>query len=169
MAEVPRRRLGDSDLEVSEISLGSWLTYAGGVERDQTEACTRAAFEAGINFFDTANVYGRQAGKGATERIVGNWFATGGDRRERTVIATKVYGPMSDWPNENHLSARPELLNLGRQFRKCCAIHLERRNQTRHMVPSFIHRQQISGLSRLINSDDITRSLPANHSIDICL
>ena len=52
------RRLGDSDLEVSEISLGSWLTYGAGVERDQTEACTKAAFEAGINFFDTANVYG---------------------------------------------------------------------------------------------------------------
>ncbi len=52
------RRLGDSELEVSEISLGSWLTYSGGIEREQTEACTRAAFDAGINFFDTANVYG---------------------------------------------------------------------------------------------------------------
>ena len=52
------RKLGNSDLEVTEISLGSWLTYSGGVERDQTEACTRAAFDAGINFFDTANAYG---------------------------------------------------------------------------------------------------------------
>jgi aryl-alcohol dehydrogenase-like predicted oxidoreductase len=49
------RRVGDSDLVVSEVSLGSWLTYSGGVEREQTEACTRAAFEAGINFFDTSN------------------------------------------------------------------------------------------------------------------
>jgi aryl-alcohol dehydrogenase-like predicted oxidoreductase len=52
------RTLGDSGLEVSEISLGSWLTYSGGVERDQTDACTRAAFDAGITFFDTANAYG---------------------------------------------------------------------------------------------------------------
>ena len=52
------RKLGDSDIEVSEISLGSWLTYGAGVEREHTEACTRAAFDAGINFFDTANVYG---------------------------------------------------------------------------------------------------------------
>jgi aryl-alcohol dehydrogenase-like predicted oxidoreductase len=53
------RKLGSSDLEVSEISLGSWLTFSGGVAFDQTRACTDAAFEAGINFFDTANVYGR--------------------------------------------------------------------------------------------------------------
>ena len=52
------RQLGDSDIEVSEISLGSWLTYGGGVEQEQTEACTRAAFDAGINFFDTSNIYG---------------------------------------------------------------------------------------------------------------
>ena len=61
------RKLGTSDLEVSEISLGSWLTFSGGVELEQTRACTDAAFEAGINFFDTANVYGR----GAAETRVG--------------------------------------------------------------------------------------------------
>jgi len=55
------RRLGDSDLEVSEICLGSFLTYGVGVGREQTEACTDAAFDAGINFFDTANVYGKGA------------------------------------------------------------------------------------------------------------
>jgi 1-deoxyxylulose-5-phosphate synthase len=58
---VEHRRLGDSDLDVSVIALGSWLTYSGGVGREQTEACTRAAFDAGITFFDTANVYGRGA------------------------------------------------------------------------------------------------------------
>jgi aryl-alcohol dehydrogenase-like predicted oxidoreductase len=90
MAEVPRRRLGDSDLEVSEISLGSWLTYAGGVERDQTEACTRAAFEAGINFFDTANAYGRGAAEAAWGEILADY------PRESYVLATKVFFPMSD-------------------------------------------------------------------------
>ena len=64
---MQRRKLGNSDLEVSEISLGSWLTYSGGVEREQAAACTRAAYEAGINFFDTANIYG----KGASEEAWG--------------------------------------------------------------------------------------------------
>jgi aryl-alcohol dehydrogenase-like predicted oxidoreductase len=69
-----------------------------------------AAHEYGINYFDTANVYGRgqtrsDEYRGDTERIVGTWFAQGGGRRERTVLATKVYGDMGDWPNEGKLSA----------------------------------------------------------------
>ena len=64
------RKLGSSDLEVSEISLGSWLTYAGGIEAEQTRACTEAAFEAGINFFDTANLYGRGAAEAAWGEIL---------------------------------------------------------------------------------------------------
>jgi 1-deoxyxylulose-5-phosphate synthase len=85
---MEHRQLGDSDLEVSVISLGSWLTYSGGVGRDQTEACTRAAFEAGITFFDTANVYGR----GAAERAWGE-ILSGYDRGSFT-LATKVYFSM---------------------------------------------------------------------------
>ena len=84
------RQLGDSDLEVSEISLGSWLTYSGGVGREQTQACTRAAFDAGITFFDTANVYGR----GAAEEVWGEILAD--HDRDSYVLATKVYFPMSD-------------------------------------------------------------------------
>jgi aryl-alcohol dehydrogenase-like predicted oxidoreductase len=84
------RRLGDSDLEVTSISLGSWLTYGHGVERDQTEACTRAAFDAGINFFDTANVYG----VGAAEEVWGGILS--GYDRESYILATKVYFPMSE-------------------------------------------------------------------------
>jgi 1-deoxyxylulose-5-phosphate synthase len=82
------RRLGDSNLEVSEICLGSWLTYGVGVGREQTEACTRAAFEAGINFFDTANVYG----KGAAEEAWGDILSD--HQRDSYVLATKVYFPM---------------------------------------------------------------------------
>ncbi len=91
------RKLGSSDLEVSEISLGSWLTYSGGVEREQAKACVDAAFEAGINFIDTANVYGR----GAAEELLGDVLAD----RERSsyVLATKVFFPMSD--NDRGLSA----------------------------------------------------------------
>jgi aryl-alcohol dehydrogenase-like predicted oxidoreductase len=90
MGEMNFRRLGTSDIEVSEISLGSWLTYSGGVEREQAQACVEAAFEAGINFIDTANVYGR----GAAETLLGEVLA----KRERSsyVLATKVFFPMSD-------------------------------------------------------------------------
>src|SRR3954468_16863946 len=84
-----QRRLGDSDLDVSAIALGSWLTYSGGVGRAQTEACTRAAFDAGITFFDTANVYGR----GAAERAWGEILAD--YPRDSFAIATKLYFPMS--------------------------------------------------------------------------
>src|SRR5262245_64188973 len=86
---MDHRRLGDSDIEVSAISLGSWLTYSGGIGREQTEACTRAAFDAGITFFDTANVYGR----GAAERAWGEILAD--YPRDSFTLATKVYFPMS--------------------------------------------------------------------------
>jgi 1-deoxyxylulose-5-phosphate synthase len=84
------RQLGSSDLMVSEISLGSWLTYGVGVEADRATACVRRAFEVGINFFDTANVYGR----GAAESFLGE-VLSGADRASY-VLATKVYFPMSD-------------------------------------------------------------------------
>jgi aryl-alcohol dehydrogenase-like predicted oxidoreductase len=90
MPDMRYRQLGDSRLQVSEISLGSWLTYSGGVGREQTEACTRAAFEAGINFFDTANAYGR----GAAEEAWGEILAD--HDRDGYVLATKIYFPMSD-------------------------------------------------------------------------
>ena len=93
------RKLGSSDLEVSEISLGSWLTYAGGVEAEQTRACTDAAFEAGINFFDTANVYGRGAAEAAWGEILS------GRPRDSYILATKVWGQMSDDPSDRGLSA----------------------------------------------------------------
>src|SRR5215218_9649820 len=83
------RRLGESDIEVSEISLGSWLTYGAGVERDATEACTRAAFEAGISFFDTANVYGGGAAESAWGEILSDY------KREDYILATKVFFQMS--------------------------------------------------------------------------
>jgi aryl-alcohol dehydrogenase-like predicted oxidoreductase len=100
------RGLGSSDLEVSEISLGSWLTFAGGVGFEQTRACTDAAFEAGINFFDTANVYGR----GAAESAWGEILA--GRPRGSYVLATKVWGQMSDDPADRGLSAN----QIGRQI-----------------------------------------------------
>jgi aryl-alcohol dehydrogenase-like predicted oxidoreductase len=93
---MERRRLGDSDLEVSPIALGSWLTYSGGIGREQTEACTRAAFDAGITFFDTANVYGRGAAERAWGEILSDY------PRAAYVLATKVYFPMG--PRDKGLS-----------------------------------------------------------------
>ena len=84
------RKLGSSDLEVSEISLGSWLTYGVGVEADKARTCLDEAFNQGINFIDTANVYGR----GAAETFLGGALA--GRPRDSYVLATKVYFPMSD-------------------------------------------------------------------------
>ncbi len=84
------RRLGSSDLEVSEICLGSWLTFGVGIDRERAQACVDRAFEVGINFIDTANVYG----KGAAEEFLGEALA---DRpRDSYVLATKLYFPMTD-------------------------------------------------------------------------
>jgi aryl-alcohol dehydrogenase-like predicted oxidoreductase len=82
------------------------------------------ALELGINFFDTANVYGWKQGEGWTEQILGRWFAQGGGRREKVVLATKVYGGMGDWPNESKLSAY--------HIRRACEESL-RRMQTDHI------------------------------------
>jgi len=84
------RKLGASDLNVSEISLGSWLTYGVGVEKEKATACVNRAFELGINFIDTANVYGR----GAAETVLGEVLH--GRPRASYVLATKVFFPMSD-------------------------------------------------------------------------
>lgn len=84
------RQLGSSDLRVSEISLGSWLTYSGGVEREAAEACVEKAFEVGINFIDTANAYG----KGAAETFLGETLKN--RPRDSYVLATKLYFPMND-------------------------------------------------------------------------
>ena len=84
------RKLGDSDIEVSEISLGSWLTFGEGVERDQTAACTRAAFDAGITLFDTSNAYGR----GTAEQVWGEILSD--FERDSYVLATKLFFPMTE-------------------------------------------------------------------------
>jgi aryl-alcohol dehydrogenase-like predicted oxidoreductase len=86
---VRYRRLGSSDLEISEVSLGSWLTYGGGVERAQAEACVARAFEVGINFIDTANVYAR----GAAESLLGEVLA--GRPRDSYILGTKLFWPMN--------------------------------------------------------------------------
>src|ERR1700712_1485618 len=103
--------LGRSGLTVSRICLGT-MNFGPLTSEADSFSIMDSAHEHGINFFDTANAYGQHKGKGATETIVGNWFAQGGGRREKTVIATKLYADMTDWPNGGKLSA----LNIRRSI-----------------------------------------------------
>jgi aryl-alcohol dehydrogenase-like predicted oxidoreductase len=96
--------LGRTGLTVSRLCLGT-MNFGPLTSEPDSYSIMDSAHESGINFFDTANAYGGAKGRGTTETIVGNWFAQGGGRREKTVIATKLYAPMGDWPNEGKLSA----------------------------------------------------------------
>src|SRR5689334_19894825 len=121
--------LGRSGLSVSRLCLGT-MNFGPLTSAAEAEAIMDHAHETGINFFDTANRYGGvqsppgqlaqhdQAHPGWTEEIIGDWFASGGGRREKVVLATKLYGAMGDWPNEGKLSA----LNI----RRACDASLRR-------------------------------------------
>jgi aryl-alcohol dehydrogenase-like predicted oxidoreductase len=98
-------QLGRTGLSVSRLCLGT-MNFGPETKEADSFAIMDEALELGINFFDTANVYGWKLGEGVTESILGRWFAQGGGRREKVVIATKVYGRMGEWPNQSRLSAR---------------------------------------------------------------
>ncbi|MGB8646493.1 MAG: aldo/keto reductase [Anaerolineae bacterium] len=116
-------RLGRTGLLVSRLCLGT-MNFGPQTSEADGFAVMDKALELGINFFDTANVYGWRKGEGVTEQIVGRWLAQGGGRREKVVLATKVYGKMGDWPNESRLSAY--------HVRRACDESL-RRMQTDHI------------------------------------
>jgi len=97
-------QLGRAGLKVSRLCLGT-MNFGPHTSEAESFEIMDKALDLGINFFDTANVYGWKLGEGITEQIIGRWFAQGGGRREKTVIATKVYGRMGDWPNQQRLSA----------------------------------------------------------------
>ena len=115
--------LGRTGLEVSKLCLGTMNFGPETSEADSFEIMDRA-LDLEINFFDTANVYGWKRGEGITEQIIGRWFAQGGGRREKVVLATKVYGRMGDWPNTSRLSAL--------HIKRACEESL-RRMQTDHI------------------------------------
>ncbi len=110
------RQLGASGIEVSEIGLGSWLTYAGGIERERSGACTRKAFDLGITFFDTANVYGQ----GAAEEVWGEILSD--YPRDSFVLATKVWGKM---PDGQGLSPGQVRLQLDASLRRLRTDHVD--------------------------------------------
>ncbi len=96
--------LGRTGLTVSRLCLGT-MNFGPVTSEEDSFRIMDEALELGINFFDTANVYGWKKGEGVTEKIIGRWLAQGGGRREKIVLATKVFGVMGDWPNERGLSA----------------------------------------------------------------
>ncbi len=136
--------LGRTGLRVSRICLGT-MNFGPETDEPTSFSIMDSALEAGINFFDSANVYGRSKGRGATEEIVGRWFAQGGGRRDKVVMATKLYGDMGDWPNEGRLSA----LNI----RRACEASL-RRLQT-----DYIDLYQMHHIDRGTSWDEIWEAM----------
>lgn len=115
--------LGRTGLKVSRLCLGT-MNFGPETTEEDSFAIMDKALDLGINFFDTANVYGWKLGEGITEQIIGRWLAQGGGRREKIVLATKVYNKMGEWPNESMLSAY--------HIKRACEESL-RRMQTDHI------------------------------------
>ena len=148
--------LGRTGLTVSRLCLGT-MNFGPLTPAAEAEAIMDHAHEIGINFFDTANRYGGaqsppgalaqhdQAHPGWTEEIIGDWFASGGGRRERTVLATKLYGAMGDWPNEGRLSA----LNI----RRACDASLRR------LRTDYIDLYQMHHIDRATPWDEIWQAM----------
>lgn len=134
--------LGRTGLQVSRLCLGT-MNFRGPDEEAVAHATMDRALEAGINFFDTANVYGSAPGN--TETIIGRWFAQGGGRRDKVVLATKVYGKISDWPNHSRLSAL--------HIKKACEASL-RRLQT-----DYIDIYQMHHIAREAPWDEIWQAM----------
>jgi aryl-alcohol dehydrogenase-like predicted oxidoreductase len=126
---VQYTHLGRSGVKVSRLCLGT-MNFGPLTEESDSFKIMDQALEHGINFFDTANVYGWKQGEGVTEQIVGRWFAQGGGRRDKVVLATKVYGDMGSWPNQSRLSAL--------HIRQACEASLKRL-QTDHIDMYQMH------------------------------
>jgi aryl-alcohol dehydrogenase-like predicted oxidoreductase len=114
---VDYRNLGRTGLKISPLCLGT-MNFGWNTSESDSFALMDKALEMGINFFDTANVYGWKTGEGLTEQIIGRWLAQGGGRRDKVVLATKVYNKMGEGPNEMNLSAY--------HIRKACEGSLRR-------------------------------------------
>ncbi|MFC7384310.1 aldo/keto reductase [Sphaerisporangium rhizosphaerae] len=136
--------LGRAGLSVSRLCLGT-MNFGPVTSEEDSFAIMDRAHELGINFFDTANVYGWKKGEGVTEQIIGRWFAQGGGRREKTVIATKLNGAMGDWPNDGKLSA----LNI----RRACDASLKR------LQTDYIDLYQMHHVDRNTPIDEIWEAM----------
>jgi len=136
--------LGRTGLKVSRLCLGT-MNFGPQTDEADSHAIMDAAIDHGLNFFDTANVYGWGENRRRTEQIIGTWFAQGGGRREKTVIATKLYGDMGDRPNDGKLSA----LNI----RRACDASLKR------MQTEYIDLYQMHHVDRATPWDEIWEAM----------
>lgn len=136
--------LGRAGLMISRFCLGT-MNFGPHTTEEESHRIMDRALELGINFFDTANVYGWKKGEGVTEQIIGRWFARGGGRREKTVIATKVYGDMGDWPNQSRLSAL--------HIRQACEDSLKR------LQTDYIDLYQMHHIWREVTWDEVWQAM----------
>src|SRR5206468_12755282 len=125
-------KLGRTGLKVSRLCLGT-MNFGPETSEPESFAIMDRALDCGLNFFDTANVYGWKTGQGVTEQIIGRWIGQGGGRREKIVLATKVYGRMGGGPNDSRLSAA--------HIRRACEESL-RRLATDHIDLYQIHHDE---------------------------
>ncbi|MET9098530.1 MULTISPECIES: aldo/keto reductase [Streptomyces] len=141
-------QLGRTGLKVSRLVLGT-MNFGPQTDETDSHAIMDSALDAGINFFDTANVYGWGENKGRTEEIIGNWFAKGGERRDKVVLATKVYGNMAAegdaWPNHDKLSAL--------SIRRAVDASLRR------LKTDYIDLYQFHHIDRLTSFDEIWQAI----------
>jgi aryl-alcohol dehydrogenase-like predicted oxidoreductase len=135
--------LGRTGLKVSRLCLGT-MNFGPQTPEKESHALMDRAHELGLNFFDTADVYGWKKGEGYTEQIIGRWFDTGGARRDKTVLATKVYGDMGEWPNQSRLSAL--------HIRKACE------NSLRRLKTDYIDLYQMHHIDRATPTEEILQA-----------
>lgn len=138
------KNLGRTGLKVSPLCLGT-MNFGPQTSEEDSHAIMDRALEHGINFFDTANAYGWKIGEGVTEQIIGRWFEKGGGRREKTVIATKVYSTMGHWPNESGLSAL--------HIKRACEGSLKR------MKTDYIDLYQMHHIDRSVPWEEIWQAI----------
>ncbi|MBL8065470.1 MAG: aldo/keto reductase [Chthonomonadaceae bacterium] len=136
--------LGRSGLLVSRLCLGT-MNFGPQTSEEGSHQIMDHALELGVNFFDTANVYGWKIGEGWTEQIIGRWFAQGGGRREKTVIATKLFGKMGEWPNQSRISAL--------HIRQACEESLKR------MQTDYIDLYQMHHIDRECPWDEVWQAM----------
>src|SRR5262245_13971890 len=136
VAPMEYTNLGRTGLSVSRLCLGT-MNFGPKTDEPDSHAIMDRALDHGINFFDTADVYGWKLGEGVTETIIGRWFGKGGPRRDKVVLATKVHGQMSEWPNDRGLSARHILRACDESLRRLQTdwIDLYQMHHIRREVP----------------------------------
>jgi aryl-alcohol dehydrogenase-like predicted oxidoreductase len=137
-------QLGRTGLKVSRLCLGT-MNFGPQTSEEDSFAVMDRAHEHGINFFDTADVYGWKKGEGITEQIIGRWFAQGDNRREKTVLATKLYGEMGDWPNQSRVSAL--------SIKRACEASLRR------MQTDYIDLYQMHHIDRATPWEEIWQAM----------